>query len=133
MFQQTFLGPEPIAHAELGEVRELKGHGFAVIAVLAVLIFFQGLQPAFFTRPMEMSGQAARLMVTSASKPVWRDLSHEISTDGSLVRTSERTYPQIGAPVERGEILSPADLHPGRLPEAGEEHEGEVALARSEP
>ncbi|RYG42649.1 NADH-quinone oxidoreductase subunit M, partial [bacterium] len=133
MFQQTFLGPEPVAHEEMGDVRELKGHGFAVVAILAVLIFFQGLQPKFFTRPMEMSGQAARLMVTSKEKPVWNDYSHEIATNGTFVRTSERSLADLGAPIESGETVAPADLHPGRLPESGEESHGEVALARSEP
>lgn len=130
MYQQTFLGPQPIEHEELGEVRELKGHGLLVMAVLVGLIFFQGLQPAAFTRPMELSGQAARLMATGTpgEKPVWTDYTSEIATDGSLVKTGERTLRELGTPVESGETVAPADLHPGRIPSESGEEGGEVAM-----
>ncbi|CAN5427835.1 NADH-quinone oxidoreductase subunit M [soil metagenome] len=133
MYQQTFLGPQPVAHEELGDVSELKGHSLFVMAVLVGLIFFGGLQPAAFTKSMELSGQASRLMATAppGGKPMWQDYSTEIATDGSVVRTGERKLPDLGSPVDGGENLAPADLHPGQIPSGG--NAGEVALARSEP
>jgi NADH-quinone oxidoreductase subunit M len=117
MFQQIFYGENdnPINR----RLRDLKTWEVSVVSVLVVLIFWGGLYPSTFTKPMEASAQAARMMVINpvGQKPIWADNSVEVDVDGSqpdrgaLVRVDASR--ELGSPVKALSVISPSNIRFG--------------------
>jgi NADH-quinone oxidoreductase subunit M len=114
MFQQVFYGP--IENPLIRRLRDLKTWEVSVVSVLVVLILWGGLYPSTFTKPMEASAQAARLMAIdpAGTRPAWRDISLEIDTEGSqtdngaLVRvTPDRKF---GESVKALSVVAPSQI-----------------------
>ncbi len=73
MFQQVFYGP--ITNPVNDRLRDIKPWETGLACSLIVLMFWGGLYPSTFTKPMEASLEASRLMATSPanSRPMWLD------------------------------------------------------------
>jgi len=64
-----------------------------------IFVFWGGLYPNTFLKPMEASIGAARMMAINPSgqRPSWKDESHEIDPEMNL--------------VANGKVIAPANLH----------------------
>lgn len=95
MFRQVFYGP---LNPKLARLKDLKPWEIGLVGVFIVFIFWGGIYPNTFLKPMEKSVNATRMMTTSdpGSRPVWNDESHEIDDSGNLIQISART--EDGAP-----------------------------------
>ncbi len=114
MFQQIFYGPN--ANPLNLRLKDLKPWEVSVVSLLVVLILWGGLYPSTFTKPMEASAQAARLMAINpvGSRPVWGDPSLEIDVEGSqpdrgaLVKVDEKR--EIGQPIKALSVVAPSNI-----------------------
>lgn len=97
MFQQVFYGKNE--NPENKRLKDLKPWEIAMCGLLIVFIFWGGLYPNTFLKPMEASIGAARLMAINPAgqRPVWDDANHEIDEKLNL--------------VANGQIISPAKLY----------------------
>ncbi len=108
MYQKMFYGPNDNPANQ--RLKDLKGWEVAMCGSLVVLIFWGGLFPNSFMKPMEASIGAMRLMslANPGERPSWANPSHEIDAQMNL--------------VSNGKIVAPAQLHPQPVvpePEAG--------------
>lgn len=112
MFQKMFYGPNN--NPENQRLKDLKTWEIGMCATLVVFIFWGGLQPGTFLKPMEASIGAARMMATNpeGQRPVWNDLTMEIDGKGNLARVEERTQADLSAkaPIFK-EIIVDGKLH----------------------
>lgn len=85
MYQQVFYGENK--NPDNKRLKDIKPWEIAMAGTLVVLIFWGGLLPNTFLKPMEASVGAARLMaINDANKrPTWADSSQEIDKDLNLV------------------------------------------------
>jgi len=127
MFQKVFYGP--VTNPENARLKDIKGWEIGLCAPLILFIFWGGLLPNTFLKPMEASLGAARMMALNPAglRPVWQDITMDVDAKGNLVRVEERDPKAlVVAPVVR-EILAPANLHfpyvqKIGVPEETEEH-----------
>lgn len=126
MFQKMFYGP--VANPENARLKDIKPWEIALCAPLVLLIFWGGLLPNTFLKPMEASLGAARQMALNPAglRPAWSDLTMDVDAKGNLVRVEERTREAlVVAPVVR-EMLAPANLHFPYVKPTTETDEGEA-------
>lgn len=117
MFQQIFYGKNE--NPENVRLKDIKPWEMGLVGALIICIFWGGLCPSSFLKPMEASLQATRLMVIDepGKRPVWSDLSQEIDLSaeqadrGALVQVAPREQSEIGEPVKALAVLAPANLH----------------------
>lgn len=88
MFMRMFYGPN--TNPENQRLKDLKPWEIGIVGALVVFIFWGGLYPNTFFKPMEASIQATRLMATgeAGARPLWANPDHEISDQGDLVLVS---------------------------------------------
>ncbi|MBS1718691.1 MAG: NADH-quinone oxidoreductase subunit M [Armatimonadetes bacterium] len=106
MFQQVFYGKN--TNPTNLRLKDLKPWEIVMALSLVLFIFWGGVKPNTFLKPMEASIEAARLMATGdpGKRPVWADLDTEIDLRegdhaGSLVR---RMHTEV----------TPGDFYPQR-------------------
>ncbi len=110
MFQQVFYGPN-VNPANL-RLKDIKPWEMVTVGLLVVFVFWGGLYPSTFLKPMEASIGAVRLMAVApeGKRPVWADAEHEIDAKMNLVFMPGRTdVTQLPSGTEV--VLTPANLH----------------------
>ena len=130
MFQKMFYGP--LTNPENRYLKDLKPWEVALVMVFVVFVFWGGLRPATFTKPMEASLHAARMMALNPAgqRPDWRNLETEIDPKGNLVRVEPRTREALVVPPAYGEVIAPAEKH---YPLAGREQAPNEDTAKEQP
>ena len=106
MYQQVCYGKNE--NPENKRLKDLKPWEIAMCGLLIVFIFWGGLYPNTFLKPMEASIGAARLMAINPAgqRPVWDDESHEIDeklnlvANGRIVSPAKLYFDQVGVPSE---------------------------------
>jgi NADH-quinone oxidoreductase subunit M len=90
MFQKVFYGP--VTNHAISRLRDLKHWEVALVGVFLIFIFWGGIYPNTFLRPMEASLSAARMMATArdGQRPQWNDPTMEVDDTGALVRVAPR-------------------------------------------
>jgi NADH-quinone oxidoreductase subunit M len=85
MFMKVFYGPN--TNPENQRLKDLKPKEIVMVGMLVVFIFWGGLYPNTFFKPMEASAHAVRLMAINpaGARPQWAEANQEISSTGSLV------------------------------------------------
>ncbi|MFM9872511.1 MAG: NuoM family protein [Fimbriimonadaceae bacterium] len=110
MFRQVFYGP---LNPKLARLKDLKPWEIGLVGVFVIFIFWGGLYPNTFLKPMEKSVNAVRMMTINepGKRPVWNDKSQEIDDQGNLVKISDRT--PDGSMDSNGavQIIAPADFY----------------------
>lgn len=96
MFMKAFYGP--VTNPNLLRLKDLKGHEIGLVGMFIVLIFVGGIYSPFFTKPMEASIGAARMMAVNpvGQRPMWSDNTMEIDRAGNLVRVTNRRPAEPG-------------------------------------
>lgn len=94
MFQKTFYGP--VTNPDLLRLKDLKPWEIGLVGLFIVFIFWGGIYPNTFLKPMERSVAAVQYMVKNPSglRPAWNDPSMEIADDGALVQKDEYGEPK---------------------------------------
>ncbi|MCG9893951.1 MAG: NADH-quinone oxidoreductase subunit M [Fimbriimonadaceae bacterium] len=102
MFMKVFYGP---LNPKLAGLKDLKPWEIGLAAVFVVFIFWGGLYPTSFTKPLEKAVEASRQMAVNPSgqRPTWDDLSMEIHDRGQLVRVQPRSVP---GPIENRDVVA---------------------------
>jgi NADH-quinone oxidoreductase subunit M len=117
MYMQVFYGP--VTDPVNARLRDIHPQEALLAGGFAVLILLGGLFPTLFTRNTEPSIHANRQMVLGAAgrRPNWVSLENEFPVSGeqagAWIRIAGRTRDQVGRAEPRGDIISPANLHPG--------------------
>lgn len=125
MFMKVFYGPK--TNPALSRLRDLKPWETVMVGLLVVFVFWGGLYPNTFLKPMEASLGAVRLMALNdpGQRPSWSDLSLEVDERGDLVRVTPR---ERGGDLENYTVLervAPARLFtPLEKPEEGQAQVG---------
>ena len=90
MFRQVFYGP---LNPKLARLKDLKPWEIGLVGVFVVFIFWGGLYPNTFLKPMERSINAVRMMTVNepGMRPVWNNPNHEIDEKGNFVMINSRT------------------------------------------
>jgi NADH-quinone oxidoreductase subunit M len=88
MFQKMFYGPN--ANPANRRLRDLKHWEIAMVSLLVLFIFWGGLYPNTFLRPMENSIAAARMMALNpvGARPEWADRTLVVDAEHRLVRVA---------------------------------------------
>ncbi|MCU0316706.1 MAG: NADH-quinone oxidoreductase subunit M [Fimbriimonadaceae bacterium] len=109
MFQKVFYGP--ITNPQLERIKDLKPWEIALVGVFVVFMFWGGLYPNTFLKPMEISVEGARQMALNPPnfRPTWQDRNLEINDKGDLVVVS-RSADQIDLYQEL-EVVRPGQLY----------------------
>jgi NADH-quinone oxidoreductase subunit M len=116
MFQQVFYGKND--NPENHRLKDIKPWEIAMCGTLLVLIFWGGLYPSTFLKPMESAIGATRMMAINpeGQRPAWSDATHQIDEEMNF--------------VVDGQVVAPANLHyPVAQPEPSEDG-GEVVANR---
>ncbi len=102
MFQQVFYGKNE--NPENQRLKDLKPWEIVMVGSFIVLIFWGGMYPNTFLKPMEASVDATRMMAINplGKRPVWKDASMEIDTSNTARK---------GSLVQGNTVLAPAELH----------------------
>jgi len=123
MFQQVFYGE--IKNPELKRLKDLKPWEIAMCGTLVLFVFWGGLYPNTFLKPMEASIGAARMMAIQppGKRPVWSNLGMEMDHRGNLVEVAPRIQTDLARKPQILGIIAPADFDPQMKPaaEAGDE------------
>lgn len=111
MFQKMFYGP--VTNPQLKRLKDLKAWEVAMCGTLVVLVFWGGLYPNTFLKPMESSLMATRMMALNppGERPSWNDLGLEIGKKGDLVRVEPRVREGNLETVRVISVVAPANLH----------------------
>lgn len=125
MFQKVFYGP--VTNPAISRLRDLKPWEVALVGVFLVFIFWGGLYPNSFLKPMEASLSAARMMAIGreGQRPVWNDQTMEVDESGALMRVARRDldrYVPISAITPAYTFAVAAE--PAREPEREREEKG---------
>lgn len=110
MFRQMFYGP---LNPKLARLKDLKPWEIGLVGVFIVFIFWGGIYPNTFLKPMEKSIGAARMMTVNPAgqRPAWNNPNHEIDAQGNLVIIEGRTDDYSEEPAAGMEIIAPADYY----------------------
>lgn len=120
MFQKVFYGP--VTNPTILRLKDLKGHEIALVGLLVVFIFWGGLYPNTFLKPMEPALHAARHMAMNqvGARPSWADATQEIDPDGALyVQRGE-----VKIPIADGGLYPTLPMDPVAAKADGEDHGG---------
>ncbi|MCB8932002.1 MAG: NADH-quinone oxidoreductase subunit M [Fimbriimonadaceae bacterium] len=115
MFQKVFYGPNsnPINQ----RLKDLKPWEIAMVGCLVVFVFWGGLFPNTFLKPMEASLGAARMMALNpeSMRPAWNNLRQDMDAQGNLVQGQDRSQDDLATPLVAGkdgvEVLVPGSFH----------------------
>ncbi|MBZ0213269.1 MAG: NADH-quinone oxidoreductase subunit M [Nitrospirae bacterium] len=110
MFQKVFYGP--ITNPDLKRLKDLKRWEVAMCGLLIVFVFWGGLYPNTFLKPMEPSIAAIRMMALNpeGDRPSWTNLETEIDNKGNLVQVTPRE--RAGDAWETVNVVVPANFYP---------------------
>ncbi len=112
MFQQVFYGPNrnPVNQ----RLKDIKPWEIAMVSLLVLFVFWGGLAPNTFLKPMEKSLAATRMMATHpvGERPSWTDLSLEMNERMDLVDVGVRATEMIGQPYRVRHVVAEGTLHP---------------------
>ncbi|HRF61119.1 MAG TPA: NADH-quinone oxidoreductase subunit M [Fimbriimonadaceae bacterium] len=111
MFMKMFYGPN--TNPDNLRLRDLKTWEVVMTGLLVVFVFWGGLYPNTFLKPMEASIGAVRMMALNpvGERPSYQNLEMEIDAKGNLVQVTER---RRNGDLETFEVvreISPANLH----------------------
>ncbi len=111
MFMQVFYGP--ITNPDLLRLKDIKTHEIVLVGMFIVLIFWGGIYPNTFMKPMESSLGAARMMAVNPQgmRPSWSDPLHEIDQDGNLVQVLPRAEGVALGEYTVQQQIAPANHH----------------------
>jgi NADH-quinone oxidoreductase subunit M len=132
MFMKVFYGP--ITNPAILRLKDLKPWEIGLTCVFVVFIFWGGLYPNTFLKPMERALGAARQMAINpeGERPTWDDISLDVDSQGRLVRLAPRamaddfTDSQIIEVVNEGSLYFEVKLPEGTAVAAHDAHkEGE--------
>ena len=118
MFQKVFYGPVSV---ELNRrLKDLKPWEIGLTGVFILFVFWGGLYPNTFLKPMEASVNAVRQMATNEAgeRPSWQDQSMEINKLGQLVYVDRIEGEPLDNYRQRDVIAEP-NFNPA-LPTSGE-------------
>lgn len=118
MFQKVFYGPVSV---ELNRrLKDLKPWEIGLTGVFILFVFWGGLYPNTFLKPMEASVNAVRQMATNEAgeRPSWQDQSMEINKLGQLVFVDRIEGEPLDNYRQRDVIAEP-NFNPA-LPTSGE-------------
>lgn len=89
MFQKLFYGP--LNTKTLSHLKDIKPWEAALVGVFVIFIFWGGMYPNTFLKPMEKSINATRQMVINppGKRPDWTDQSMEINSAGMLTKKDQ--------------------------------------------
>ncbi|MBX3095839.1 MAG: NADH-quinone oxidoreductase subunit M [Fimbriimonadaceae bacterium] len=109
MFMKVFYGP--ITNPMLKGLRDIKAHEVALVGMFIVLIFWGGIFPNTFMKPMEKAVGAARMMAVNeeGKRPVWADGTTEVAVNGDLIRVAPRDEGTQLSAYEIVEVIAPAN------------------------
>lgn len=90
MFMRVFYGPNE--NPENRRLKDLKTWEVVMVGSLVLFVFWGGLHPNTFLKPMESSIGAVRMMALNpvGSRPSYADLTMEIDHQGNLVEVAPR-------------------------------------------
>lgn len=110
MFRQMFYGP---LNPKLARLKDLKPWEVGLVGVFVVFIFWGGIYPNTFLKPMEKSVNATRMMVTNGpgARPVWSDDSHDIDNSGNLIQVNARNADGEPDTTQGIKIVKSADYY----------------------
>lgn len=124
MFQKLFYGPN--ANPANRRLRDIKPWETVLVGSLVVFVFWGGIWPNTFLKPMAASVEATRMMALNdvSGRPVWSDLTMELDSAMNLVYIGSRGQDSVGLSYTAGDpnltVLAPAQLHfpaqPGPMP-----------------
>lgn len=114
MFQKMFYGPN--TNPENQRLKDIKGWELAMCSLFVVLIFWGGLYPNTFLKPMEASLNATRMMALNPpeQRPNWKDTTLDVDQHGNLVRlANERSQEQLAywQPEKDSQVVAPANFY----------------------
>ena len=120
MFMQVFYGP--ITNQDLLRLKDIKTHEIVLVGMFIVLIFWGGIYPNTFMKPMESSLGAARMMAVNPQgmRPSWSEPLHEIDQDGNLVQVLPRAEGVALGEYTVQQQIAPANHHFENLREPAE-------------
>lgn len=120
MFMQVFYGP--ITNPDLLRLKDIKTHEVVLVGMFIVLIFWGGIYPNTFMKPMESSLGAARMMAVNPQgmRPSWSEPLHEIDQDGNLVQVLPRAEGVALGEYTVQQQIAPANHHFENLREPAE-------------
>jgi NADH-quinone oxidoreductase subunit M len=111
MYQKLFYGPND--NPENRRLRDVKPWEIGMVGLLVLFVFWGGLYPNTFLRPMEASLGAVRMMALNpvGQRPTWANLEMEMDGELNLVQVGPRTQAQLGEPIRPLGVIAPAELH----------------------
>ena len=110
MFMKVFYGPNN--NPENQRLKDIKPWEIAMVSLLVVFVFWGGLYPNTFLKPMEKSIGATRMMAINpvGQRPSWSADMMEIDDEGNLVNVGPRTAEQMGDPIPSKILIAPANI-----------------------
>lgn len=110
MFMKVFYGP--VTNPALTRLKDLKLWEVGLCGVFILFIFWGGLYPNTFIKPMERAISAARLMAvgTGSERPTWTNINFDIDEKGQYVQLQPRAVAGSFEPVQVIRVV-----HDGRL------------------
>lgn len=116
MFQKVFYGANE--NPENRRLRDIKPWEIGLVGALVVFVFWGGLYPNTFFKPMDTALTATRMMVLNppGQRPRWDDLTNEVDQQGNfvLVQPRERNANlESYIPIR---LVYPANLHIQQAP-----------------
>lgn len=119
MFQKVFYGP---LNPDLKRLKDLKPWEIVMVGMLIVFVFWGGLAPNTFLRPMEASVHAVRMMTLNAEgdRPSWKNLEMEVDPKGNLVQVTPREratdFYEVVATIVDANLAPPSDQEEPLIP-----------------
>lgn len=110
MFRQVFYGP---LNPKLSRLKDLKPWEVGLVGIFIIFIFWGGLYPNTFLKPMERSIGAVRMMALNkpGQRPDWTDQAHEVDAQGNLVIVNGRTPDGEIDEANGFQVVAPADFY----------------------
>lgn len=110
MFRQVFYGP---LNPNLARLKDLKPWEVGLVGIFIIFIFWGGLYPNTFLKPMERSIGAVRMMALNkpGERPDWADQAHEVDAQGNLVTVNGRTPDGEIDEANGYQVVAPADFY----------------------
>lgn len=111
MFMKMFYGEN--SNPDNQRLKDLKPWEIAMCGLLVVFVFWGGVMPNTFLKPMEASINAVRHMALNpeGKRPSYGDLSMEINAKGDLVSVMPREEGSDLSQYEENGVIAPANLY----------------------
>jgi len=116
MYMKVFYGPND--NPENQRLRDLKPWEIGLVGSLVLFIFWGGMYPNTFLKPMETSVNAVRLMALNepGKRPSWATTEMEIDEKGNLLAVQRREPNQLQSFSPKG-MIAPANQQFKFVPE----------------